>query len=629
MAQSRIKNKNTKVMKRSTSTNSRKSSKSVYKKAKKSSLGLFSFTKRNIIIYVVLFSLVGLVYFGLTRASTDNGIWVDYTQLQSLPTTGGAWNNMVNAINALPADGSGADISNQESNHDQYTLAAALACARTNNTSYCTKARGAMSSAIGTEVTTLTTPRSPAENQWLPVGRNLASYVIAADVLKLRTDADPNSLGSRVNAWIAGFKGRVSSMGVEFRPFASGSNASAQEGFAYAAVASYLKDTAMLNRAWDAFRTYAGDPTAPDLENINIAKAIEYNWTSAPAKPAAKAVNPINTTKDGVRIDGAIGNDMRRGGAFAVVPGHTQYPWVGMEGFVPAALILHRAGYPAFEVADQAVKRAVDYLWYLYKNVDSYWWEAPTKLGDVGRADEIKYLINTYYGTSYSVLYPLGIDSRTVGFTDWTHPNKAAMDATISEPPPITSDTTLPTTSITYPSNGAQISGTIAVSANASDNIGVSKVELYRNNQLVGEDNTSPYQFSWDTKITANGSYTLYSRAYDAAGNSNNSSQIAVSVYNIVVVPDTQAPAVIISQPANGSTVVGKVTIAATATDNTGVTSMQVYVDGKLIVSSGNGSITGTWDSAARKIKRGMHTITVRATDAAANFSETSIVVYK
>ena len=131
MAQSRIKNKNTKVMKRSTSTNSRKSSKSVYKKAKKSSLGLFSFTKRNIIIYVVLFSLVGLVYFGLTRASTDNGIWVDYTQLQSLPTTGAAWNSVVSAMNSLPTDGSGADVSNQDSHHDQYTLAAALACART------------------------------------------------------------------------------------------------------------------------------------------------------------------------------------------------------------------------------------------------------------------------------------------------------------------------------------------------------------------------------------------------------------------------------------------------------------------------------------------------------------------
>ena len=624
MAQSRIKNKNTKVMKRSTSTNSRKSSKSVYKKAKKSSLGLFSFTKRNIIIYVVLFSLVGLVYFGLTRASTDNGIWVDYTKLQSLPTTGAAWNSVVSAMNSLPTDGSGADVSNQDSNHDQYTLAAALACARTNNTSYCTLAKLALANAIGTEVTTLTTPRSPAENQWLPVGRNLASYVIAADVLKLRTDADPNSLGSRVNAWIAGFKGRVGSEGVEFKPFASGSNASAQVGFAYSAVASYLKDTAMLNRAWDAFRTYAGDPTAPDLEKININNAIAGGWTSAPAKPAAKAINPINTTKDGVRIDGADGNDMVRGGNFAVVPGHTQYPWVGMEGFVPAALILHRAGYPAFEVADQSVKRAVDYLWYLYKNVDAFWWDA----GSAGRAAEVKHLINTYYGTSYTVVYPAGI-GRTVGFTDWTHPNKAAMDATISEPPPPTGDTTLPTTSITYPSNGEQISGPITVSANASDNIGVSRVELYRNNQLVGTDPTSPYQFSWDTKITANGSYTLYSRAYDAAGNSNNSSQIAVSVYNIVVVPDTQAPAVIISQPANGSTVVGKVTIAATATDNTGVTSMQVYVDGKLIASSGNGSITGTWDSAARKIKRGIHTITVRATDAAANFSETSIVVYK
>ncbi len=624
MATAKTRKKN--IMKKTSakSSSSRKSTKLSYKKGKVPGLRLFSSTKRNLLIYAIIFGLLGAIYLQLTRAGANNGIWVDYTQLQSLPTTGAAWDSMVTAMNSLPADGSGADISNQDSNHDQYTLAAALACARTNNATYCTKARGAVSSAIGTEVSTLTTPRSPADNQWLPVGRNLASYVIAADVLKLRTDSDPNSLGSRVNAWIAGFKGRVGSEGVEFKPFSSGSNASAQVGFAYASVASYLNDTTMLARAWDGFRTYAGDPTAPDRENINIKNAIEGGWTHAPSKPEAKAVNPLGTTKNGVRIDGAIGNDMVRGGSFTNPPGHSQYPWVGMEGFVPAALILHRAGFPAFQVADQAVKRAADYLWYLYKNVDSFWWDA----SDNGRAAEVKHLVNTYYGTNYTVVYPTGI-GRTVGFTEWTHPTKSSMDSTIGDPTPPPSDTTLPTTTISSPENGAVLTGTVTVKASASDNVGVTKVDLYRNNQLVGTDTASPYEFSWDTKITANGSYVLNTRAYDAAGNSNNSSTIGVTVNNSTTVVDTQAPVVTISTPVNGAKVSGKVNIASTASDNTGVTGMQIYVDGKLIASSGNGSVSVSWNSRPKSITKGAHIITVRATDSAGNFGETSITVYK
>ena len=34
----------------------------------------------------------------------------------------------------------------------------------------------------------------------------------------------------------------------------------------------------MLERAWDAFRTYACDPGAPDRENINIDKGVELGW---------------------------------------------------------------------------------------------------------------------------------------------------------------------------------------------------------------------------------------------------------------------------------------------------------------------------------------------------------------
>jgi hypothetical protein len=103
------------------------------------------------------------------------------------------------------------------------------------------------------------------------------------------------------------------------------------------------------------------------------------------------------------------------------------------------------------------------------------------------------------------------------------------------------SDTTPPTTSITSPANGATVSGTITISANASDNVGVTNVEFYRGTTLIGSDASSPYSVSWNTTLVANGSYSLTSKAYDAAGNSGTSAAVNVTVNNVSAPPDLTA----------------------------------------------------------------------------------------
>jgi len=60
-------------------------------------------------------------------------------------------------------------------------------------------------------------------------------------------------------------------------------------------------------------------------------------------------------------------------------------------------------------------------------------------------------------------------------------------------------DTTPPTVTISEPTSGSTVSGTVKVSANASDNVGVSKVDFYVNSQLMATSTTSPYSFNWDT----------------------------------------------------------------------------------------------------------------------------------
>jgi hypothetical protein len=77
------------------------------------------------------------------------------------------------------------------------------------------------------------------------------------------------------------------------------------------------------------------------------------------------------------------------------------------------------------------------------------------------------------------------------------------------------------------------VSGTVTVSANASDNIGVAGVQfLLDGNALGAEDTTAPYSFSWATTGTSNGTHQLSARARDAAGNVTTSAAVSVTVSN-------------------------------------------------------------------------------------------------
>ncbi|WPB74187.1 S8 family serine peptidase [Archangium violaceum] len=93
-------------------------------------------------------------------------------------------------------------------------------------------------------------------------------------------------------------------------------------------------------------------------------------------------------------------------------------------------------------------------------------------------------------------------------------------------------DTTAPSTSITAPTGGATVGGTTTISADAADNVGVSRVEFFLGSSLLGTDTTAPYSFDWNTTGVANGAYSLSTKAYDAAGNVGSSSTVSVTVSN-------------------------------------------------------------------------------------------------
>ncbi|WP_163999258.1 S8 family serine peptidase [Pyxidicoccus caerfyrddinensis] len=139
------------------------------------------------------------------------------------------------------------------------------------------------------------------------------------------------------------------------------------------------------------------------------------------------------------------------------------------------------------------------------------------------------------------------------------------------------SDTTAPTTSITSPAGGATLSGTASVSASASDNVGVSRVEFYAGTSLLGTATAAPYSISWNTTTVANGTYALTTKAYDAANNVGTSATVSVTVNN-----------------GTGTCSISEQLLANAGFEsgNTGWTTSSGVIDG---TTSGNAPRTGTY----------------------------------
>jgi hypothetical protein len=96
-----------------------------------------------------------------------------------------------------------------------------------------------------------------------------------------------------------------------------------------------------------------------------------------------------------------------------------------------------------------------------------------------------------------------------------------------------TTDNTPPTVSMTAPANGASVSGTVTVSANASDNVAVASVQFLLDGVNLGSAvAASPYSVSWNTSGASNGSHTLSATAKDTSGNTATATAVSVTVSN-------------------------------------------------------------------------------------------------
>jgi subtilisin family serine protease len=176
----------------------------------------------------------------------------------------------------------------------------------------------------------------------------------------------------------------------------------------------------------------------------------------------------------------------------------------------------------------------------------------------------------------------------------------------------VMNDLAPPTVVLASPAAGATVQGAVTVTATAADDIGVSSVQFLLNGASLGApDSEPPYEVAWPTPAVANGAHALTAVARDAAGRETTSDAVSVTVLN-----DAAAPTVALTSPAAETTVGGTVTVAATAADDIGVTSVQFLLDGAPVgAPDSEPPYEAAWPTPA--VANGAHALTAVARDAA------------
>lgn len=172
----------------------------------------------------------------------------------------------------------------------------------------------------------------------------------------------------------------------------------------------------------------------------------------------------------------------------------------------------------------------------------------------------------------------------------------------------VANETVPPVVAITSPAEGATVSHPVVLAADASDNAAIGHVEFRVDGVFVGTDNAAPYTYAWSSTTLPNGAHTVSATAFDTVGNTATSASVAFTLAN-----DKAPPAVAITSPAAGTTVVGTTTITATADDPNGVARVEFLIDGEVLGADTTPPYGFAWNTETTG--NGPHTLAARAYD--------------
>ena len=329
-----------------------------------------------------------------TRVGEADGLWISRDHLMSLPTSGPAWERLFAEASAPYQR---LDLSDQDDLADTRTLAKALVGTRL--------ARAGLIDDVRSALREVTHGGSDRNASTLSLGRALTAYVLSADIIDLAAidpslDADFRRKLEALRR--TSYQGRSLISTHEDRPNNWGTHA----GAARVAIALYLGDEADLAAAAAVHRGWLGERSSYAGFQFGA-----LSWQADESRPIG--INRRGATRSGINIDGALPEEMRRGGTLAARPAPTGYPWEALQGATVTTELLARNGYPnAWSWGDSALVRAIDFL----RRLDAAyggWWANGDDRWNV-------WLVNYGSGSTYPTEGGVGA-GKNMGFTDWTH----------------------------------------------------------------------------------------------------------------------------------------------------------------------------------------------------------------
>ena len=355
------------------------------------------------------------------------------------------------------------ESTDNNSDHDVIALACALAWRGSDDPEWRERCRMLLDQAVFT-------PYSSSGVSALRPGRNLLSYVLAANTIEL-PELDP-FLDSAFRSWIERIAeidrwvgDGVSTPGTfadyhQQRP----NNIGLMIGASRIAVDMYLggnEHGAHIVAAERVFRGFLGDDAAYNFKDGDFgggSNRSDNSWQADPRPGHKEGIDPTGAiVPPGLDVDGALPEEMRRLGAldcgscglqpsFACYnradgldggnpPGisATNYAWEALQGLVMQAYLLSRCGFDAFGSQDQAIERTHHFLYVTYGLRAQDTWNDSLEPDDPGCCDGtrtrsevddtwVPHIVAAIYHPSYlgpaNLVYG-GRPGKNCGFADW------------------------------------------------------------------------------------------------------------------------------------------------------------------------------------------------------------------
>ncbi|HEX5465948.1 MAG TPA: hypothetical protein VFW92_04640 [Candidatus Limnocylindrales bacterium] len=342
-------------------------------------------------------------------ASGGSYLIIDRADLMALPTSGTAWQAVVKAASSSLTS---PDLCDQNDKTDVQALAAGLVYARTGQASYADKVRDAIAAMMPTQ-------KPGCSNAVLALGRQLGGWVMAADLIDLH--AFDARLDATFRTWLTAI--RTKDIGGHGRWYAldltSGDSANNWGLFATAsriAADRYLGDAADLATTWAIFTGYSDGSWA-----FNKTSSWSSTWSCLPSTSSMRLPIAIDGScaVSGHQLDGLPVEDASRSSFPTPSSGYINE---AIQGLTLSALLLSRAGYPAFSTGDRSVLRVA---------------QALQRYGDLNGttvAHHTTWVVNAFYGAKLPTV--AATYGRDFGFTDWLYGSTTATIAPASTPAP-------------------------------------------------------------------------------------------------------------------------------------------------------------------------------------------------